>query len=95
MKQPRLFQNEDLPLFTVPSEPAPHPGFQVVTRVFNLATQQEAIYSLPPKQAVMHAHAQLTVKDQNWWDYDKRNYEVSEGKHSYCCGDWAALKDNR
>jgi hypothetical protein len=65
-----------------------------MTTVFNLATGDEAIYSLPPFEAVVAAHEQLTRGNYNTWDYRKpmEHGLLKIGKLSVSCGDWAALK---
>jgi hypothetical protein len=65
----------------------------MTTRVINLANpKQERIYSCSPRDAVTAAYAQER-HDWNTWDYTKRyGHLVTEGKYSFCCGDWAAPK---
>ena len=63
-----------------------------ITRVFNLATQQEQTYTCPPDQAVIAAYAQER-KDFNTWQYAARyGHMLEEGAHTWLCGDWSALK---
>lgn len=60
--------------------------------VFNLATgKYQAIYTLNPREAVIAAYAQCTMKDWNTWEYEtKYGAMVIEGKHTAACGDFCA-----
>jgi hypothetical protein len=62
-------------------------------RVLNLATQDEMFFSgITPREAVRNAFA-YSKGDKNTWQYAERyDHMVTEGKHSFACGDWAALK---
>ena len=64
-----------------------------VTEVFNLATGQEATFSLPPREAVIAAYAQFTKGDLTWWWQNPLKYDslVTLGRKSISCGDWSAL----
>lgn len=63
------------------------------TTVYNLKTGEKVIYSLLPRKAVLMAWFQFTQKDMNWWDYSQRRKPlIINGKHSWLCGDWCALK---
>lgn len=67
-----------------------------ITRVLNLSTQQELIYTCTPIEAVMAAYAQVEKKDYNTWDYYVRYADlVVSGKHSVSCGDWCALLQSK
>ena len=59
------------------------------TRVFNLSTGEETVFSLPPEEAVVAAYHTLTRKDINWWDWPKT--EIIRGHHTVACGDWCAI----
>ena len=60
--------------------------------IFNLATQERKDYSCTPRQAVIAAFAQ-EKGDFNTWQYEERyGTRVQEGKHTFLCGDWSALK---
>lgn len=64
-----------------------------MTRVFNLATQQEKFYSCIPRDAVIAAYAQ-DQKDWNTWDYYNRyDHLVEDGNYIFLLGDWGALKN--
>jgi hypothetical protein len=74
--------------------------------VVNLATGEERLYTLSPREAVIAAYAQGTKGDWNSFDY-KRKYgkfvspftgalittKVYEGRVSVAVGDWCALKE--
>ena len=62
-------------------------------RVLNLSTQQEQVYTCSPKEAVIAVYAQ-SLGDWNTWDYaEKYSSFVMEGKVSFSCGDFAAMKE--
>ena len=78
----------------------------MITRVLNLATRQEWVYSLPPEKAVVCAAEQELG---NWntpeerrsllrQDYDlstlrqEHKLPVIYGKHTVRCGDWTAIR---
>ncbi len=67
----------------------------MITRVLNLATRQEWVYSLSPKEAVRNA-ARQADGDYNTFNYppvdEDTDYPVTHGKHTVCCGDWAAIR---
>lgn len=66
------------------------------TVVRNLATgdKWEAVYDLPPREAVRNAYAQYGRGDYNTWDYAKRyDHLVVEGNFTFACGDFCALKE--
>lgn len=64
-----------------------------MTTVINLKTGEEYEYTLPPRQAVLVAWFQHTKKDYNWWDYSiRRKPLIINGKFSWLCDDWCALK---
>ena len=58
------------------------------TRVYNLSTTQEMIYSLPPEQAVQAA-AFYDQGDMNTWEYTY-GQPLTFGQHTVACGDWCA-----
>lgn len=63
------------------------------TQVHSLKTAQTvAVYSLPPKEAVVAAYRQLELKDFNWWQENSRVPPVEEGESFYFCGHFAARK---
>ena len=65
----------------------------MLVRVLNLSTQQEQVYTCSPKEAVIAAYAQ-SLGDWNTWDYaEKYSNLVMEGKVSFSCGDFAAMKE--
>ena len=65
----------------------------MITTVVNLATQQKQTYTCSPREAVLAAYAQ-SMNDWCTWQYEERYGSlVLEGRYSYCCGDFAALKD--
>lgn len=60
------------------------------TRVVNLATGAERVYSLPPRAAVIAAYAQGRG-DWNTWAYAERyGRQVETGRWHLICGDWTA-----
>jgi hypothetical protein len=61
------------------------------TTVINLSTGDEMVYCLPAKEAVKNAFWQFERKNYNTWEYPE--LQVVEGKYSYSCGDYAALKE--
>ena len=66
--------------------------YNMVT-VLNLLTGNKQEYSCSPKEAVIAAYAQ-SLNDWNTWQYVERyNNLIIEGKHSFCCGDFSALKE--
>lgn len=63
------------------------------TRVLNLITQKEIYYCLPPREAVICAFEQYTLKNFNTWTYDTdKRIMIQEGKYTFLCGDWSVLK---
>lgn len=58
--------------------------------VFNLATQQELGYFLPPALAVVAAYAQER-KDYNTWMYYKYWPLLEYSPRVVTCGDWCAI----
>jgi hypothetical protein len=65
----------------------------MTTKVVHLYAPIETIFDLSPRDAVIAAHAQLTMKDHNTWDYDKYAHLVTEGRMPVVCGDWCALQE--
>ena len=60
--------------------------------VFNMSTGLEQVYSCGAKEAVVCAYAQ-SLNDWETWNYtDKYGHLLVEGKHSFGCGDFSALK---
>lgn len=64
----------------------------VSTTVVKLATGEEAVFDLPPREAVIAAYRQLTRKDFNTWQEPRYLLPIHEGEVSVSCGDWCALK---
>lgn len=62
-----------------------------MTTCHNMRTGEYAVYTLPPKEAVVCAYQQLTKRDYNTWNYDM--LQVETGEFFYFCGDWAARKE--
>ena len=63
-----------------------------MTTVINLATGEEVVFDLAPREAVIAAYAQFERRDMNWWSYgNKFEKFVTQGKHSIACGNWAAI----
>lgn len=60
------------------------------TIVHSLISKEIRVYDLPPRQAVMAAHAQ-SIGDYNTWDYGKYEKDVITGKISVACGNYGAL----
>lgn len=66
-----------------------------MTTTFNLSTLETREYDLPPKQAVIAAHA------QDHGDFDFARYEtwygpvVEHGERAVFCGDWAAIEKKK
>lgn len=67
----------------------------MLTKVVNLRDDREVTYSLPPKEAVVVAHAQQDLRDFSTWEYWKYNdtLKIEEGDWFFYCGDWAARKE--
>lgn len=64
-----------------------------MTTVLNLSTGEERHYLLcTPREAVIAAYAQ-SLGDNNTYDYHKYDSLVREGKITYGCGDYTALKN--
>lgn len=64
------------------------------TRVLNLATGEEQLYTCGAYNAVIAAYA-MEHNDFNTWIYNTRYCQlVREGKRTYSCGNWAVLKEN-
>lgn len=61
-----------------------------MTNVFNLLTQEELHYDLPPDEAVKAAYLQ-SIRRSNTWDYPSIRVHIERGNHSVACGDFAAL----
>ncbi len=61
--------------------------------VVNLSTDVRMTFvGVTPRQAVMAAFAQ-SHGDFNTWDYEKKyGPSVKEGKATFSCGNWCALK---
>lgn len=63
-----------------------------MTTVINLATGEEAVFDLEPREAVIAAYAQFERRDCNWWDYGKKfDKFITQGKHTIACGNWATI----
>lgn len=62
-----------------------------MTKVVNLATGTELVYSLPPEKAVVSAYYRETLKNRNWWTYDWTLFRVSKSGTTVSCGDFAAI----
>lgn len=62
-----------------------------MTKVLNLSTGEELVYSLPPEKAVVSAYCRETLKNRNWWTYDWSLAKVSKSGKTVCCGDFAAI----
>ena len=61
-----------------------------MTKVWNTETFDEIFYSLPPKEAVVAAHAQ-SRKDYNTWDYKGKYVALKTKLGNWNCGKfWAA-----
>ncbi len=63
-------------------------------RVLNLRTGDwaECEWSLSPRETVIAAHAQLTMRDWSTWGYEKRyGHLVETGDKTVAVGDWACL----
>lgn len=69
----------------------------MITRVLNLATRQEWVYSLAPEMAVVCA-AEQERGNWNTWEYDlstlrqEHKLPVIYGEHTVRCGDWTAIR---
>lgn len=61
-----------------------------MTRVFNLATQEEKFYFIPSALACVAAYAQER-KDYNTWNYYKYWELLEYGPYTVICGDWTAF----
>lgn len=63
-----------------------------MTLVTNLAEPTKTRdYSLDARQAVIAAYAQ-SLGDYKTWEYKQYDSLVTEGVHTFCCGDWCAMK---
>ena len=66
-----------------------------MTTVYNIDTDFKLVYSLPPEQAVIFAHAQ-TAGDNNTWDtLEKYSHLLKETKFGYVCGKFWAQKQKQ
>jgi hypothetical protein len=65
-----------------------------VTKVINLITLEELLYSLPPDEAVRSAYCYYLLKNGNTWAYKDIKVPMLIGRHSVSCGDYAALLNN-
>ena len=65
--------------------------YEIFTEVHNLRTGQSAVYNLPPERAVVAAHQQLDLHNQNTWEYDWKQAQHSGS--TWADGDWAARDD--
>ena len=66
-----------------------------VSDVMNLATGEVMSYILPPRMAVVCAHAQSKA-DYSTWQYDERyDADIEEGELTLTLGDWSVFKDGR
>jgi hypothetical protein len=64
-------------------------------RVLNLTTRNYQIYTCDPRSAVIAAHAQ-SLGDWNTWDYESKYADIAqEGKYSWNCGNFSALKETK
>lgn len=59
------------------------------TRVYNLKTDEEKWYFLPPFMAVIAAY-ESARGNNNTWDYHKSKAPIVKGKYSIAAGDWCA-----
>jgi len=63
------------------------------TTVFNLSTQKEITYGLPPHQAVIAAYEQYTMSNWNTWTYNYISHpEFQQTDKFVTCGDWTTEK---
>lgn len=66
---------------------------EMTTKVLNLATGEEILYSIPPERAVVAAYEQFARKNWNTWGYpepgDHPQYVRTPKCHT--CGDFTAL----
>jgi len=77
----------------------PHSDYMVAqkrrsaTTVYNLGSEEEMVFDLPPEEAVVAAY-EYSRGNMNTWDYPKPedHPEFREGAQSVACGDWAAQK---
>lgn len=64
----------------------------MTTTVYNLENDTEAVYSLPPEEAVIAAFAQFERLDFDFLGYSQRyGNRVRRGEVSVLCGDWCAV----
>ena len=65
----------------------------LITKVMDLRIgEYVGEWTLPPREAVIAAHAQLQRNDWNTWDYEKRyGHLVEHGKHTVTVGNHTAL----
>lgn len=60
------------------------------TVVYQLGTNNEYIYMLPPEQAVVCAYYQYEKKNFSTWEYDYSLVRYSITARTVYCGDFAA-----
>lgn len=60
------------------------------TVVYQLGTNNEYIYTLPPKIAVVNAYYQYAKNNFNTWEYDYSLVRYSVSARTVYCGDFAA-----
>ena len=63
-----------------------------MTTVINTLTGDELTFSLPPNEAVVAAHQQITKKNHNTWTYNFA--EARRLRHGWICGDFWASEIN-
>jgi len=62
-----------------------------MTKVYNLLTGVELIYSISPQAAVIAAWEQ-DRGNFNTWTYERSKAPVEHGRFSVTAGDWTALQ---
>ena len=64
-----------------------------MTNVYELKTGEVlAIYDLPPRRALVAAYNQFILKNNNTWDYDQREYEITESRYGLLLGGLWVIK---
>lgn len=65
------------------------------TKVLNLSTNEELLYSLPPRQAVVAAFEQKIRHNYNIFTYDYSKAKISQSGKTVSCGDFCAIMPNK
>jgi len=61
--------------------------------VINLDTGEMLLYmGISPKRAVALAYLQRELRNHNWWNPLPEDLPLVEGKRTWSCGNWSALK---